>query len=136
METAVKVSRTFYFNELTTTLSHLTTMLSTPFTTDQKQTVPGTETVKMETARKVSEHFYKKPTTTRTYNSGSGKMEIHSTAKNTVTISRRTPMSTEFSFQTTMPLFLKTDDILETAMYISRRFLSRIGLIITNVYWY
>ena len=123
METAVKVSRKFYSTELTTTLSiQLTTMLSTPLTTDQKQTIPGTETVKMETARKVSEQFYKKPTTTRTYKTGSGKMEIHFTAKNTVTIPRRTPMTTEFSFQTTMQLFSTTDDILETSMNISRRF--------------
>ena len=117
METSVKVSRKFYFTELTTTLSQLTTMLSTPFTTDQKQTVPGTETVKMETARKVSEHFYKKPTTTRTYKTGSGKMEIHSTAKNIFTIPRRTPTTTEFSFRTTMQLFSTTDDILETTMH-------------------
>ena len=128
METAVKVSRQFYSKELTTTISiQLTTTLSMPLITEQKQTVAGTETVKMETAMKVSEHFYEKPTTTRTYRTGSGKLEIHSTSKNTVTMPRRTPTTTEFSFQTTLPLFSTNGNILETAMNISRRFVSRTG---------
>ena len=136
METDVKVSKKFYSTQLTTTLSQLTSMLSTAFTTVQKHTVPSTETVKLETAMKVSEHFYKKLATTRTYRTGSVKMEIKSTVRNTVTMPRRTRTTNEFSFQTTMRLLSTTDYILETAMNISRRFLSRIGLFITLTYWY